>query len=219
MGFLFFSVEYPTQDIRSAYLQAIPSTFRSASFALYEPLPASADDIEWKLVVTLLKDVCPEALLQTEFVRPMKPNDDNYEVFVGPRWKRSPSGDVPTELAGFLGNDEPTPHLDHCAQCTAPAANQRCGNCKIVGYCSRKCQAKHWKHVHQLSCLDAEPKTLWKALHTNDGFLVTMRECEQLAEILKQEIPKQPTDKMKVLVENFALYFRFASLLGGCFVL
>lgn len=218
MGFLFFTVEYPTTEVRTAYMQAIPANFRSASFALYEPLPASANDMEWKSVVTLLQQVCPEQLLQHELVRPMRPNDDNYAAFVGPRWKRSPGGDLPNELMGFVGTDDPTPHFDHCAQCTSPEANKRCGDCKIVGYCSRDCQAKHWKQVHRLSCLDAEPRTLWKALQTNDGFLVTLQECNQLAEVLMGEIP-QHTGAMKVLVETFAVYFQFAAGLGGCFVL
>jgi hypothetical protein len=28
----------------------------------------------------------------------------------------------------------------------------RCGTCKIMHYCNRKCQAKHWKAGHRLDC-------------------------------------------------------------------
>ena len=38
-----------------------------------------------------------------------------------------------------------------CAACASPRALQRCGACKLVVYCSRECQAKHWKS-HREAC-------------------------------------------------------------------
>lgn len=245
MGFLFFSVDYPTSEVRTAYLQEILSYGKSfttttmtkirtipSSWALYEPLPASADDQEWKSIVTLLQRVCSDpssassssSFLQQEQLRPLKPNDDNYLAFVGPQWKRLPNMtkiiNLPTELSAFQPrDDEPTPHFDHCAYCTQPEATKRCGKCKIVAYCSRDCQMKHWTSIHRKSCIPAESRTLWKALHTNDGFHITVSECHQLATTLHGEISNRPTDEQKVLVQRFALYFHVVTDLGGCFVL
>lgn len=219
MGFLFFTLEYPTPETRQSYLREIPPAFISSTFSFYEPLPASANDTDWKSAVTLLREICSESsLLQAERIRPLKPNDENYSAFMGTRWKRA-SQQIPPELAGLLHTDDnPTPHYDHCAQCTKPQASKRCAKCKIVSYCSRECQAKHWKRVHKASCLAAESRTLWTILHTNDGFLVTKDECRELANILEKDIVNR-SGALQDLVKNFAVYFRFASSLGGCFVL
>jgi hypothetical protein len=149
------------------------------------------------------------------------------------------TNEIPPELAAFLGSshgsNEPTPHYDHCANCTQKTTstitisdnnnkNKRCARCKIVQYCSRDCQAQHWKKCHKQSCLAAEPnRTLFQALQTNDGFLVTSQECQELSkgfyECLKNKSPTQAQQhSKKCMVEGFALYFQYAAELGGCFV-
>ena len=46
---------------------------------------------------------------------------------------------------------------DPCALCHKPAATKRCGRCRAVVYCSRDCQARHWKSAHKLTCGAASP--------------------------------------------------------------
>ncbi len=38
-----------------------------------------------------------------------------------------------------------------CAAC-GDIVKSLCADCKIVGYCSKKCQKKHWKKVHKTKC-------------------------------------------------------------------
>mmetsp|Transcript_46179 Transcript_46179/g.108126 ORF Transcript_46179/g.108126 Transcript_46179/m.108126 type:complete len:885 (+) Transcript_46179:35-2689(+) len=42
-----------------------------------------------------------------------------------------------------------------CAVCALPATN-KCGRCQKVWYCSRTCQAEHWK-AHKKTCSGADP--------------------------------------------------------------
>eukprot|EP00899_Mesostigma_viride_P026622 jgi/Mesvir1/7144/Mv02504-RA.1 len=40
-----------------------------------------------------------------------------------------------------------------CWGCSGKAASlQRCGGCRLAGYCSRECQKKHWKEGHREAC-------------------------------------------------------------------
>ena len=45
-----------------------------------------------------------------------------------------------------------------CANCDKPAAGpddptfKRCGRCKLVWYCSKTCQKKHWRKEHRHVC-------------------------------------------------------------------
>jgi hypothetical protein len=41
-------------------------------------------------------------------------------------------------------------NISSCANCGA-AANERCGGCKAIKYCSAACQKKNWL-VHKISC-------------------------------------------------------------------
>ena len=43
----------------------------------------------------------------------------------------------------------------HCAQCATTAGSFKlCSGCGWSFYCSKACQAKHWKKVHRYHCLD-----------------------------------------------------------------
>ena len=46
---------------------------------------------------------------------------------------------------------------DPCALCHKPNATKRCGRCRAVVYCSRDCQAAHWKSAHKLTCGASPP--------------------------------------------------------------
>jgi hypothetical protein len=65
------------------------------------------------------------------------------------KWRR---GYGYTDLGHLLHDDSTAP--TQCAQCHKenPAKLKRCGECKFEHYCSRGCQARHWKTVHKLEC-------------------------------------------------------------------
>ena len=239
MGYLFFSVGYPSDVTRASYLGAVDPTFVSTTFALYPSLPASATIEEWNEILTLLQETSPGLKDENESIilshgedgdkpRPLRPNDDNYSAFTGPQWKRYPkqtrSPSVAPELAGFLeqarNDSEPTPHYDHCAYCTAHPAEKRCSRCKLVQYCSRDCQAHHWKQIHNKSCIPAEGnRSLWQAMQTNDGFLVSPDECRLLSQWFDKCSQQNKNHAQSYMLEGFQHYFEHVADLGGCFVL
>ena len=184
---------------------------------LHQPLPASVCTDEWRIVVKLIEEYCDVSMLDQEgIVRSLKPNDDNYAAFVGPQWQAFdlPKDKVPPEIATLIGRSEEdaTPHYDKCAQCTR-SASQQCTRCKIVKYCNRECQKRHWKACHKASCEPARSVSLRQALKTNDGFLVTPVECRALSQGLKR------SGSSSSMVRCIAHYLECASQLEGCFVL
>lgn len=46
-----------------------------------------------------------------------------------------------------------------CAACHKPNATKRCGKCRAVFYCSRACQATHWR-AHKLTCGTPPPPVM-----------------------------------------------------------
>ena len=56
--------------------------------------------------------------------------------------------EFPEESETYLG----TPKLPICAACLKPCKGKKhCSNCKLVKYCTRDCQKKHWSH-HKPNC-------------------------------------------------------------------
>ena len=59
--------------------------------------------------------------------------------------------------AGHMGDDSAregkinTPSGEKCCVCSSSENVRRCGNCKMVSYCSKKCQKSHWKD-HAVYC-------------------------------------------------------------------
>lgn len=122
-------------------------------------------------------------------------------------------------MLAMMGQDDSNtiyPHYDRCANCTklAPKMNQ-CSRCKMVKYCSRDCQALHWKKVHKQSCTKAQPLPLYKSLNGNDGFLMTPEECRGLHIALSEN----EANAVDEVIRCFQAYFDVAADLGGCFVL
>ena len=152
MVFLLLSVNYPTKSQRDSFFAAVGANFMMRTSALYKPLPASANDEEWKEVLATIRKLCRDEIVENEDrLRPLKPDDDNYSKFVGSQWEPNTSGSsgrsLDPQLEAFLLNmqGEPIPHYNHCATCTKPSAKQKCSRCKIVKYCDRVCQTQHWK--------------------------------------------------------------------------
>ena len=42
--------------------------------------------------------------------------------------------------------------------CMKSGATQQCSRCKVVKYCSRECQRRHWKAGHREECCAASPE-------------------------------------------------------------
>mmetsp|Transcript_12380 Transcript_12380/g.16077 ORF Transcript_12380/g.16077 Transcript_12380/m.16077 type:complete len:178 (-) Transcript_12380:109-642(-) len=48
-----------------------------------------------------------------------------------------------------MATSEPVKRCTNCQQLTA---RQKCGACKAIYYCSKKCQAEHWLGTHKHDC-------------------------------------------------------------------
>eukprot|EP00927_Polykrikos_kofoidii_P034348 TRINITY_DN29154_c0_g1_i2.p1 TRINITY_DN29154_c0_g1~~TRINITY_DN29154_c0_g1_i2.p1 ORF type:complete len:446 (+),score=65.46 TRINITY_DN29154_c0_g1_i2:128-1465(+) len=75
----------------------------------------------------------------------------------------SASGEEARETFGYSdlsGSDADRPEAlcsarrraSACAFCDAPGARFRCGQCRSVRYCDRRCQRRHWARSHALDC-------------------------------------------------------------------
>ena len=127
-----------------------------------------------------------------------------------------PVGPEKAQLMSMIGGSDITPDITRCAACTKANATYRCAKCKVVKYCGRDCQAKHWKKGgHKQRCNKAEANcTLRSVLNGgNDNLHITAEECEAIAKGLKQQ-----NDTADPLVKNFFFYFDSVAKLGGCFL-
>eukprot|EP00252_Welwitschia_mirabilis_P012472 TRINITY_DN2754_c0_g1_i2.p1 TRINITY_DN2754_c0_g1~~TRINITY_DN2754_c0_g1_i2.p1 ORF type:complete len:323 (-),score=-1.19 TRINITY_DN2754_c0_g1_i2:1317-2285(-) len=75
-------------------------------------------------------------------------------------------------LVDWFSMYPPQPGLRLCSNiiCGRPETRRhefrRCSACSSVNYCSRACQALHWKTTHRYVCM---PPDEWDDLHDNDG--------------------------------------------------
>lgn len=208
MGFLLLTVEQPSGMQRAAFYNAAGPQSKAASPVLPE-LPAACNWSQWRQLFDVWEKNVDTAVLDTPVVRPLKPREDDYIKFRDSRWKPEGQPDM-GPLASILG-DMTYAHYDRCAQCTKEAT-KKCSKCKIVRYCTRECQSKHWNEGHKKRCQKAEELSLRQALSGNDGFRITPEECTELCKALKRE--NSSDDVMKCFIE----YFDYASKLGGCFI-
>ncbi|KAG7355763.1 MYND finger domain containing protein [Nitzschia inconspicua] len=229
MVFLILSNRYPTDTHRQRYLHDAGRHAKQVS-PFHKHLAASADDDQWRDVLNAIRDNTDASILDdTSKPRSLRPNDDNYEAFVGPQWipqqstNLDASSSIHPAMAALLQSDSDRntvyPRYDRCANCTQPATLQ-CAKCKIVKYCCRDpCQAEHWKKVHKQSCCKAhESRSLWQCLHGSDGFYVGEEECLALQAALGRACANDSFQDKDVL-QCFQAYFGTAAELGGCFVL
>ena len=232
MVFLLLSYHYPTPEQRKAYLKKVGPAFAKTVSPFHKLLPAATNDEGWTQIMKCLRAHMNELMFRkTTEKRAVRPNDDNYYKFCGEQWE--PAGDfaVPPAMASMMGSsttspttttseEEPIPHYDHCAHCTAALLSTkklRCSRCKFVNYCSKECQAQHWKSVHRNSCVPAQEVTVEEAMSTNDGFYITPEECLTISTSLRQ---KKFGGDDHLLITPFAVYFEHAGkYLKGCFVI
>ena len=77
-------------------------------------------------------------------------------------WLRKAAESGYQDAINYLGEWEETAKSRPCASCDGPLPKvraKRCSKCKIVYYCSKECQAKHWRTKdwrkgHHVECLD-----------------------------------------------------------------
>jgi hypothetical protein len=236
MVYLILSNQYPEESHRKSYIKTAGPHAKNIS-PFHKPLAASASDDEWKIILRVISDNFDDTniLHDKSSLRPLRPNDDNYEAFTGSKWRPPPphhsmniedrQSIATPGLSSLLGqnDDDPTtpyPRYDLCACCTKPASHQ-CSRCKIVKYCSKNpCQSSHWKKVHKESCTKAHPLSLWECLQGNDGFYVSSEECLALQSALLKGLSQENiTTKDHNIIQCYAAYFGVTAELGGCFVL
>ena len=182
----------------------------------------------WSEIVRIIEQNVDSSILDaTAEYRVFRPNTEDYALFVGETFR--PKGMPPSpqnkkggefdQVFKMMGFDDITPNYSRCAACTKPDAPSHCGKCKVVKYCGRECQLKHWKEMgHKKRCCKAQPNsTLRSVLRGGNDYLhITAAECAALAEGLKRHKPDN--ESVGSLVTDFALYFTAVSKLGGCFV-
>jgi len=222
--FLLTSVDFPSIGQKNEFIaKAGPHSSYASPF--HKTLAASASLEQWKSVLKAIREnnVDHLSLLNDKSkLRPLKPNDDNYQAFTGEKWKpesitdKTPS--IPSALSSLLSDDDNTqfPRYNHCANCTKRNVYMnQCSRCKMVKYCSRECQSLHWKKVHKESCTKAQPFSLYESMCGSDGFYISPEECRVLHRALSEE-SRYDSDEV---IRCFWAYFGVASDLGGCFVL
>lgn len=209
MGFLILSVEYPSGMQRAAYHQNAGPQAGAASPVLPQ-LAAACNWSQWQSLMDVWDKQVASYIMDTPTMRPMKPQDEDYIKFQDSKWKPEGQPDL-GPLAAMIG-DMTFAHYDRCAQCTKPA-EKKCSKCKIVHYCSRDHQTRHWTEGgHKKRCQKAQELSLRQALSGNDGFQITPEECTELCKGLKKH------DESNDLTKCFIEYFDHASRLGGCFI-
>lgn len=240
MRVLLLSAQLPTNEEKTQFLRTAGNYASQTTTILFGFLATSASAEQWPAVSALSEGGSSAARL-----RPLKPNDDNYQSFTGAKWRpptttasNGKNGDESDDLppvvhAALLGgggtknhnnnNDSDGvvyPRYDYCASCTKHPAPQQCSRCKFVRYCNRSCQAKHWKHVHRHSCEPARAVSLREAMLGHEGYHVSPEECRRLetslAHARRQEGRQAEADD---LLQCMEAYFAASANLGGCFVL
>jgi hypothetical protein len=81
MGFLLLSLEYPSSTHKTKFVRKAGPHSNFAS-PFHKPLAASATDDQWRRVLKVIRDNVTDScfLHDQSSPRPLKPNDDNYEV-------------------------------------------------------------------------------------------------------------------------------------------
>ena len=254
MRVMVLSVYLPTNEQLETYLvNAGRYATTSTTPVLLGFLSASVPADKWQsIILRAIDDAAAVSAAASSgevatILRPVKPNDDNYSMFVGRKW-RPPISDggkkwLPSAVRGNTGksvDDEDNttvfPRYDCCAQCTKcprtttsettsshdrPTFLHKCSRCKFVRYCDRTCQMKHWKRIHKASCEPARHVSLNEALLGHEGYFISPEECKSIHKALTStDITTAATgDDGAALIQCFAAYFESVSSLGGCFVL
>eukprot|EP00984_Skeletonema_dohrnii_P002815 scaffold963_cov103-Skeletonema_dohrnii-CCMP3373.AAC.5 len=230
MGFELHSFDAPGAHQESIVRKYMRAMFQSGDldssgfsfFAFAANLPTNCSNSQWAELVRKIERCVDADILDAPVEhRCFKPNEQDYSLFKGEQFRPKGMPAMGPDTAAqaesvrkIMCIGDITPDYYRCAACTKPNATSRCGKCKVVKYCSRDCQAKHWKSGHKKCCQKAvENCTLRSVLNGgNDWLHITANECEAIAKGLRSMQQSDP------LARKFFHYFDAVSNLGGCFV-
>lgn len=227
MGFDLYSFDAPgahQASVVKKYFRAMHQSGNLSPFdlSLATNLHTQTNVGGWSKLVGIIERCVDDSVLDapTEH-RCYKPDEQNYSLFVGDEFRPKgmpPAGPGKEQLMSIIGGSsdgEIIPDYSRCAACTKPNAGSRCAKCKVVKYCGRDCQGKHWKSCHKKICTKAEQNfTLRSVLNGGNDYLhITSEECAAIAKGLKN-----CREKSDPMVKNFFAYFDSVAQLGGCFV-
>ena len=74
----------------------------------------------------------------------------------------------------------PAAALRVCAVCAAEAVSQ-CTNCKLVAFCSRRCQKAHWKAGHKGRCFSAQERATFNTRQNGRRLFMAAFEGDEAA--------------------------------------
>lgn len=226
MGFNLQSFDTPgahQESIVRKYMRAMHQSGELASFSPFAfdtNLPINCNHAQWRELVRMIERCVDANVLDAQVDhRCFKPNEEDYSMFKGEEFrpKGMPSssyGPEATSVREMMCLGDITPDYYRCAACTKPNASSRCGKCKVVKYCNRDCQAKHWKSGHKKFCQKAETNSTLRSVLKggNDWLHITADECAAIASGLRTIQQSDP------LARKFFYYFDAVKNLGGCFV-
>lgn len=225
MGFDLYSFDAPGAhqvEVVRKYFRAMYESGNFCPSAIGTYLHTTTNVSGWSKLIGVTERCVDEAVLAAPTDhRCFKPDLENYALFVGDQFRPKgmpPAGPEKAELMRMMGGsdgEEIIPDYSRCAACTKPNASSRCSKCRVVKYCGRECQTKHWKLCHKKICCKAQENcTLRSVLNGgNDDLHITAEECAAIARGLKS-----CREKSDPLVKNFFAYFDAVAQLGGCFV-
>ena len=161
MGFDLYSYDVPAAHqapIVKRYFRCMHESGNLSPFdlSIATNLHTRANNSDWSKLVHIIERSVDGSILDAPVAhRCYKPDEDDYSLFTGDAFRPKgmpPVGPEKAQLMSIIGGGDDkdiTPDITRCAACTKANATYRCAKCKVVKYCGRDCQAKHWKTLVQ----------------------------------------------------------------------